>query len=711
MAYDTVAECCYMFGGNNDLGQTTNQFWRLDPSTEVWTNLSTLVPASMKVRKNHSMVYDRIRHVCVLYGGSDDQNAPSYETWEFNGAQWNLIGSPTNPGPRVSAGMAFDPIRGKTVVFGGGTEAQLPTADRPWEWDGASWAPVGALSATPAPRYGPGFACDESRGRIVMTGGATLAISNEVWELGSSGWSSQGTIAGMVGRAGHAMFYDATRRAVVAYGGLNQSLDYETDTWALSYSGPQITGQPQDQSVIAGQAATFSVVTTTNSQSVQWFKDGLVIAGENNLTLLISSVQRVNAGKYAAIVRFDCGTEQATSIATLTVRSCCGPSFSGLGVVPGTLGQTATALSGDGKTVIGSVELPGGGVAWRSTESGNVFGGPPFSDPTAVSYDGSVLVGHNASGSVWWKDTGETLPILPTANWTSAYVLSLSRNGGTAAGYLSLFDGQEYHQEAFRWTVSGGTQFVGTIAGYPWCAASAVSGDGSTLIGFVGGSSVDRRAMRWSSQSGMLSLGTLSPTDIQSYATDSNGDGSVVVGMVQIDSVNNYRAFRWTAMGGMASLGVPSGDQSSSATAVNGSGDVVVGYSRDPAYNYKAFIYRSGHGISDLSVLLTALGINLAGWELTGALDVSEDGQTILGYGRHYGIDEYWLATITPAPCYANCDNSTAPPILNANDFQCFLNKFASADAYANCDNSTAPPILNANDFQCFLNKFAAGCP
>ena len=63
------------------------------------------------------------------------------------------------------------------------------------------------------------------------------------------------------------------------------------------------------------------------------------------------------------------------------------------------------------------------------------------------------------------------------------------------------------------------------------------------------------------------------------------------------------------------------------------------------------------------------------------------------------------------AACYANCDGSTAPPALNANDFQCFLNKFAAADPAANCDHSTSTPILNANDFQCFLNKFAAGCP
>ncbi len=61
--------------------------------------------------------------------------------------------------------------------------------------------------------------------------------------------------------------------------------------------------------------------------------------------------------------------------------------------------------------------------------------------------------------------------------------------------------------------------------------------------------------------------------------------------------------------------------------------------------------------------------------------------------------------------CYANCDGSTAAPVLNVNDFTCFLNRYAYSDPYANCDNSTAPPFLNVNDFSCFLNKYAAGCP
>jgi hypothetical protein len=70
--------------------------------------------------------------------------------------------------------------------------------------------------------------------------------------------------------------------------------------------------------------------------------------------------------------------------------------------------------------------------------------------------------------------------------------------------------------------------------------------------------------------------------------------------------------------------------------------------------------------------------------------------------------------------CYANCDGSTTPPILNVEDFTCFINRFAEAQSlpheqqlthYANCDQSTTPPVLNVEDFTCFINKFAQGCP
>jgi trimeric autotransporter adhesin len=64
----------------------------------------------------------------------------------------------------------------------------------------------------------------------------------------------------------------------------------------------------------------------------------------------------------------------------------------------------------------------------------------------------------------------------------------------------------------------------------------------------------------------------------------------------------------------------------------------------------------------------------------------------------------------TASACYPNCDCSSSPA-LAVSDFGCFIQRFLTADPYANCDQSTAPPVVNLADFTCFLQKYAAGCP
>jgi hypothetical protein len=85
------------------------------------------------------------------------------------------------------------------------------------------------------------------------------------------------------------------------------------------------------------------------------------------------------------------------------------------------------------------------------------------------------------------------------------------------------------------------------------------------------------------------------------------------------------------------------------------------------------------------------------------------------GTGQYAG-----LLSIGTAGCYANCDSSTVEPVLNVDDFTCFINEFATSqtlpheqqvNAYANCDGSTIAPALNVDDFTCFINRFAQGCP
>ncbi|MFN0131438.1 MAG: immunoglobulin domain-containing protein [Phycisphaerales bacterium] len=61
--------------------------------------------------------------------------------------------------------------------------------------------------------------------------------------------------------------------------------------------------------------------------------------------------------------------------------------------------------------------------------------------------------------------------------------------------------------------------------------------------------------------------------------------------------------------------------------------------------------------------------------------------------------------------CYANCNGSTTPPVLNILDYVCFVDAFAMGRPYANCDGSTVPPVFNVADFVCFQNRFNAGCP
>jgi hypothetical protein len=86
------------------------------------------------------------------------------------------------------------------------------------------------------------------------------------------------------------------------------------------------------------------------------------------------------------------------------------------------------------------------------------------------------------------------------------------------------------------------------------------------------------------------------------------------------------------------------------------------------------------------------------------------------------GLSQYvdnFVVTPGTAGCYANCDDSTVEPVLNVDDFTCFINEYASAqglpyeqqvDHYANCDRSTIAPVLNVDDFTCFINQYAQGC-
>jgi uncharacterized membrane protein len=322
-------------------------------------------------------------------------------------------------------------------------------------------------------------------------------------------------------------------------------------------------------------------------------------------------------------------------------------------------------ISGDGSTVIGarSTDQNSSGAfvnAYRWTQSDGVqlIGGPfltegsPFnpnySSSVGVTTDGSVVVGQKHLELFQWKESGGTQtitipdnPLLATGASADLRTIVGQRHG------VSSVSG-----EAFRWSSVRGIQGLGYLPVDTSSAAYDASDDGDTVVGTSGG----REAFRWTQSGGMQGLGYL-PGNQYSRAVATSGDGLMVVGSSSGFSSSlggfNNTAFRWTETGGMQSLGdLPGGLFDSSSFGISRDGSAVVGSSTS-ANGVEAFIWTQATGMQSVKTLLTIAGLDLTGWDLNVATDLSDDGLSIVGVGRNPngGLDT-WVARLdaTPTP-------------------------------------------------------------
>lgn len=80
-----------------------------------------------------------------------------------------------------------------------------------------------------------------------------------------------------------------------------------------------ITSQPSDETLCAGDDASFSVSANGSNLSYQWKLDGTNLSGETSATLNVNGVSAGDAGNYTVEVTGDCGTE-TSNVAALTVN-------------------------------------------------------------------------------------------------------------------------------------------------------------------------------------------------------------------------------------------------------------------------------------------------------------------------------------------------------------------------------------------------------
>ncbi len=170
------------------------------------------------------MAYDALRGVTVLFGGFAS-NGSSGDTWEWNGTVWTQR-AVSGPSARSDHAMVYDALRGVTVLFGGRPSGSSAGDGETWEWDGTTWTQ--RVVSGPSPRYGHAMAYDARRGVTVLFGGS--AGSGETWEWNGTVWT-QRAVSGPSARSGHAMAYDSLRGATVLFGGYTPNYSEDTFEW------------------------------------------------------------------------------------------------------------------------------------------------------------------------------------------------------------------------------------------------------------------------------------------------------------------------------------------------------------------------------------------------------------------------------------------------------------------------------------------------
>jgi probable HAF family extracellular repeat protein len=338
---------------------------------------------------------------------------------------------------------------------------------------------------------------------------------------------------------------------------------------------------------------------------------------------------------------------------------CCGTpawgqpaSFQGLGAFsPGNLSSFGNDVSGDGRVVVGDLWTNSTTqFAYRWAPAGGVEMLRSSAVARAASLDGSVIV-----GQAFWADTQQQAGF----RWTAA--------GGMER--LPMLDATDVSEDGTVIVAYALMWRNGVVTNIGGLFATAVSGDGSTVVGYYSighpDPNLDTRAYRWTESTGQVDLGSLA--GVEAIAEGVNTDGTVIVGQSR-NQGGFWRAVRWVGAGGPEDLGTLGGTMSA-AFDVSGNGAVIVGQSllTSALGTERAFRWTAQTGMRDLRQLLMEAGVTeVQAWRsLRAALAVSKDGRVIVGYGRNPdNLWEAWRAVLpVPGTCPAdwNGDGSVTP--------------------------------------------------
>lgn len=240
IAYDAARDRVVLFGGVNT-ASLLNDVWEWDGTQ--WLDVTPSSGPAPAPRRGALMAYDAAHHVIVLFGGDDFTSFG--DTWTWNGSAWTQLSPAASPPSRTDAGMVYDDVRQRIVLFGGfpGGGGGAPLLGDTWEWDGTTWIDVTPATGSPEPRNRHALVYDRASRQVLLIGGVTDGLVGQlpVYAWDGQRWSTvelAGAPAGL--RFYTATAYDDARSRVVMFGGITADLIAQTntalnETWTAAY--------------------------------------------------------------------------------------------------------------------------------------------------------------------------------------------------------------------------------------------------------------------------------------------------------------------------------------------------------------------------------------------------------------------------------------------------------------------------------------------
>jgi len=322
----------------------------------------------------------------------------------------------------------------------------------------------------------------------------------------------------------------------------------------------------------------------------------------------------------------------------------------------GVIDMIPTSMSDDASIVVGVGTFGAPNLYYTEAGGAVVIGDGCGSGLTAISGDGTTIVGCNVNsdgkynaakwlGGTSWLDLGTvdggvSCDIFLSGPW------GLNQNGSLAVGLVYL--PQICKASAGTWDlITGGpATALPKLFDGPSTRANAVNADGSVIVGWQDQLTGQRTAAKW--VNGVEELILTPSGEFNGEAQAVSADGRTIVGG---GYASGHPAWVWREGEGVSSLGPGRlGTRMVGhciALDVSDDGHRVVGFIHGGRFKEGAFFWRDQKGAM-LDTFITNQGAVIPdGWSLSVASIISADGHTIYGWGFNPdGLVEMFKVTL-----------------------------------------------------------------